>query len=523
MNIKNILKGLITVLLLSLAIVSCENYNEPLMDSLGNTREFSPLNLKAFVRNQTSVELNWTVKEGQNNYIVEFSADDPTFATIFKTVEVKASQLPVTVQLEGETVYSIRVKVKSSNGLDDSKWSVTTATTLSEQIFLAIQPGDIQAKQATLRWTPNSSVTQIVANPGNITHVITASEKASGIAIVTGLTPETAYTATLFNGTKKRGVQAFTTAVDIGDGILIKPTDDLNAKITNAASGAKLYLEPGDYTVYKGVVTLTKPISIYGLRSYDKPKVHLNFNLAVGATDLKLQDLDMKGDGVAAASSDVIKIDVTASSGGTYGDILITGCNVHDYNRLIYGNFASKVNSFKVDNSILTNFSTTSADFIDFRLAYVAAISLTNSTFNNCTIRDFIRVDAAAGYTGTGLTTNVLIDKCTISNKNMAVNTNRILYVRFVNNTSTVRNTLFADNNLAIYTNQPATTAPIFLNNNYHNSPNLFTSVVTNQKIDASGTYTTLNPQFVDAANGNFKVQNQTLIDNKVGDPRWLQ
>jgi len=32
-----------------------------------------------------------------------------------------------------------------------------------------------------------------------------------------------------------------------------------------------------------------------------------------------------------------------------------------------------------------------------------------------------------------------------------------------------------------------------------------------------------LDPKFVDAANGNFKVQNQTLIDSKVGDPRWLK
>ncbi|WP_281226223.1 DUF4957 domain-containing protein [Flavobacterium aquiphilum] len=522
MKKTNIIKGLLAILLMALAFTSCEDYNVPLLEDIGASRVFSPIGLTAKVTNQTTVTLSWTPVANTDHYVVDFSADDPNFTTIYKTINVTDKELPVSVALEGLTNYSIRVKAVSSTGLDDSKYSTITAQTLSEQLFLATVDGDIQATKAVLRWVPNSNVTNITLTPGNINHVITAAEKTSGIATVTGLTGETTYNASLMNGTKLRGTKTFKTAVDIGDGILIHPTDDLNDKITNAASGAKLYLEPGDYTVYKGVVTLTKPISIYGLRSYDKPKVHLNFNLAAGATDLKLQDLDIKGDGVALASSDVIKIDATASSGGNYGDILITGCNIHDCNRLIYGNFASKVNSFKIDNSILTNFSTSSADFIDFRLAYVATISLTNSTFNNCvTARDFIRVDAAAGYSGTGLTTNVLVDKCTISNKGMTVATNRMLYLRFLNNVSIVRNTLFADNSLAIYSNQTNTAAPTFLNNNYFNSANLWT-VNGTIKVDGSTTLTKLDPQFVDAVNGNFKVQNQTLIDNKVGDPRWL-
>jgi len=227
-----------------------------------------------------------------------------------------------------------------------------------------------------------------------------------------------------------------------------------------------------------------------------------------------------------AAALDVINITGTATAGGNLGDILITGCNVHDFNRLVYGNVINKLKSFKVDNSVLTNFLTSTADFIDFRITYVTNIALTNSTFNNCaTARDFIRVDGSGtgNLNNTGLNTDVLIDHCTISNKNMTA-ANRLLYVRFATNTSTVRKSLFADSP-AIYTNQPTTTAPTFLNNNYYTSINLFTidATITNQKVDASGTFTTLNPQFMDSTNGNFKVQNQTLIDGNVGDPRWLK
>ena len=93
MKTKHIFKGLITVLLLSIAVSGCESYNEGLLDGVGNTREFSPIGLTARIRNSTTVELNWTVKEGENpdHYVVEFSADDPDFKTVTLDLEEKPS------------------------------------------------------------------------------------------------------------------------------------------------------------------------------------------------------------------------------------------------------------------------------------------------------------------------------------------------------------------------------------------------------------------------------------------------
>ncbi|MEZ0131597.1 fibronectin type III domain-containing protein, partial [Flavobacterium sp. LBUM151] len=209
---KYIFIGLITVLFLTIGVSGCESYNEELLDGIGNTREFSPLGLKAIIRNNTSVELNWTVKEDENadHYVVEFSADDPEFKTIYKSIKVAPTQLPILVALEGETNYSIRVKAVSAAGLEDSKWSIITAATLSEQIFFPIKAEEIEAGSVTLRWTPNSNVTEILFQPGNIVHTITPEEKTAGMAIATGLTPETNYTATLKNGSKTRGILTFT-------------------------------------------------------------------------------------------------------------------------------------------------------------------------------------------------------------------------------------------------------------------------------------------------------------------------
>ncbi|MCD0475521.1 DUF4957 domain-containing protein [Flavobacterium sp. EDS] len=518
MKIKYILKGLIATLLLALAVSSCESYNEGLLDGIGATREFSPIGISAVVRNQTAVELNWTVNESADHYVVEFSADDPDFKTIYKTVKVSPKELPIRVQLEGETVYSVRLKAVSKTGLEDSKWTIGKVTTLSEQIFLATQDGDVEANRVTLRWGANSNVTQIIVNPGAIKHDITPAEKASGIAIVEGLKGETLYTAELFNGSKKRGYFTFTTGIDIGTGILVKPEDDLSVKIADAAPGAVLVLMPGDYTAFKGMIAVNKPITIRGLYSFKKPLLHVNFNLGNGSSMLSLIDLDLNGD---KTLSDVVKYN---EANVTYGSLLISGCVIHDFAKsLISSSLANtKVTSAIIENSIVTNVLTTGGDFIDFRIAHIGQITLKNSTFNNCASgRDFIRIDNAAGLTGTGLTTNILIDGCTIYNKSMTAS-NRILYVRFVSNATTIRNTLFVQT-AAIYTNQGATVAPTFVNNNYYNSGALYATAATPIKFDNSGNYTTLDPILANAAEGDFTVGNQTLKDNNIGDPRWFK
>lgn len=511
MKTKYILKGIIATLLLTFFVSSCENYNEELLDGIGAHSEFSPIGLKAIIRNQTTVELNWTVSEDADHYVVEFSADDPNFNTIFKTVEATGAELPLLVPLEGETLYSIRVKAVSSTGLDDSKWSVTTAQTLSEQIFFPLQPEDVEGNQATFKWPANSNVTQIVITPGDITHEITPQEKIDGMATVTGLTGDTDYTAVLLNNTKTRGTLTFTTGVDVSTGTLVSPTDDLFQMVANAAPGSILILEAGDYTAQTGIISLNKSITIRGLKKYNKPLLKVSFSIKAGTVDVALWDLDLTG-----STPTVVDV-VRYSEAGDYGSLLIRGCNIHNYDRsLVAGNVVAKVVAVTIDNCIVTNVITNGGDLIDFRATYVGAINVTNSTFNNCAAtRDFFRVDAGS-LTGTGLTTNVVLDSCTLyAVSNTA--TKRILYVRFNANAIIVRNNLFADT-VAIYSNQSTTSAPTFLNNNYFNAEGLHT---TNPVFDGTTNFTTLNPQFANTATGDFTLGNQNLIDNNIGDPRW--
>lgn len=514
MKIKYIVKAVFTMFLAFL-VTNCA-YNEDVIEELSLAREFAPVNLTARVRNQTNVELNWDTNENADHYVIEFSADDPNFTSIFQTETVTEDELPILVSLEGETLYSIRVKAVSLRGLDDSSWAITEAQTLTEQIFLPSEPGDIEATQATLRWPANSNVTHIIIQPGDIRHDITSQEKIDGIAIVTGLTGETDYTATLYNNTKIRGIAMFTTGIDVGDNTLVLPTDDLFQMIADAAPGDILLLEQGDYTSQTGTITLDKSITIQGLRTDFKPTLMVSFAIVDGAADVSLIDLDLTGD----TPNNLVDV-VRYTGAGNYNSLLVRGCIIHDYNRsFIAGNVIDAiVQSVVVENCVVSNILTSGGDFIDFRDSDALNVSVTTSTFNNCAPgRDFFRLDDAGTSTQTGITANVLLDQCTIYG--CSNTTDRILYVRFQLNKITVTNNLFAETT-AYYSNQSRTDPnPTFDNNNYFNAPGFYT---TNTVYDATTTYTTEDPGFVDVASGNFTITNQTLLDNQVGDPRWRQ
>ena len=516
MKVRYIFKGLLIAILLASTVTGCD-YDKELIEELPVNREFAPVNLKAQVRNQVNVELNWTVNENANSYIVEFANDSLSFDNIVKTVEVNPVDLPVLIPLESENFYSIRVKAISARGLDDSSWATTTAQTLTEQLFLQGDASDIKALEVTLRWVPNSEVTEISLNSGDITHTITQDEKTSGVASITGLISETDYTATLLNGNQIRGVKQFTTGIDIGDGKLVTVDDDLLQVIADANGGDMLVLEAGDYTDQTGSIVLDKTITIRGLRNYDKPMLKVNFELVAGAEDVELIDLDLQGEGEGSSElTDVIRY----TGPGNYNSLFISGCNIHDYARsFVAGNETDAIlQSLIIENSIIHDIFTSGGDFIDFRNSDVLNINISTSTFNNCALgRDFLRIDDAGTSTQTGLTSTITIDSCTL----YACSTGgkRILYVRFQANKITVTHTLIAETD-GYYSDQSRTDPnPDFNYNNYFNAPGFYDATET--IYDGSSTYFTLDPGFVDPLSGDFTITNQTLIDNNVGDPRW--
>lgn len=519
MRVKNIYILGVVAALLSFTFIGCKDDIDPLVEDLQLSRALSPIALEARIRNRTTIELNWTVRNDIDHYIVEFSEDSLEFNSIIRTVTVLPDELPLQQTFFGDTRYSARVKAVSAEGAEDSKWTAVTIRTDSENIFSPLENADIGSLDVTLKWPAGSEVDHFIIIPGDVNRTISAGEKTAGEATIDGLTDLTNYTIVMYLGNSVRGTVSFKTLVD-PDGAnttKVNPGDDLSAVVGAAPAGQTLVLYPGDYTSFSGTITIDKAITIRGLYPWDKPLLNVAFSWVGDVTpyDVEVGDLELDGTSSLNTTVNIETADVA------YGSFTLDGCIIHDFVRqLIYGNNASTVQSFIVDNCIVSNFVGGGGDFIDFRKAYLADLSVTNSTFNNCPSgRDFIRIDAASGYTATGLTTNVLVDHCTLYG--VSNTQDRIVYVRFDANTIAVTNTLIADTD-AYFSNQGSTSQPTCSKNNYFNAVGFYTpAYVSNAKIDESGNYTTLDPGFADAASGDFTISNQTLIDNAVGDPRW--
>lgn len=525
---RNKIKNLGFVIgLFSLILVGCKDDIAPIVEQLNFNRVFTPLNLKVNIRTQTTAEFVWDTKTDAASYVVEISKDSLAFTNIVKTVTVLPTQIPYSILLDGQTLYSARVKGVSDSGIADSKWAQIAFKTAAENIFAPLLGTDIQATSVTLSWPAGSDVTNFIINPGVINRAITDQEKADGKATITGLTGETLYTVLLMRGTAQRGSVSFTTLIDLGGATAVHPGDNLNSIIAAAQPGDALVLFPGEYLAYYGPISLNKSISIKGLYPYNKPKIHVQFVMENGVQSIDIKDLEMNGiytDTVTKAPATLSYVFQYNTTGTGYGSLNVTNCNIHDYDKSIFSGSASivsSVQSISMTGCVVTNVLTNSADCIDFRGGYVANLSLTNSTFVNCApARDFVRLDnSAAAFPG--LNSNVLIDHCTLYKVCNSAG-KRILYVRFTTNTLKVTNTIIAET-LGLYTNQSSSAQPDCSMNNYFNAPAFVPggTVLAGAKFDLSTSYTVLDPGFANPTNSNFTISNQTLIDNKIGDPRW--
>lgn len=511
----------------SLILVGCKDNIDPIVEQLNFSRVFTPLNLKVNIRNQTTAEFAWDTKTDAASYVVEISKDSLAFTNIVKTVNLLPTQLPYSILLDGQTLYSARVKGVSSSGLGDSKWAVVAFKTAAENIFAPLSGTDIQATSVTINWPAGSDVTNFIINPGTVNRAITDQEKAAGKATITGLTGETQYTVLLMRGNSQRGSVSFTTLIDLGGATPVHPDDNLSVVIAAAKEGDALVLFPGDYLAYSGSISINKSISIKGLYPTNKPIVHIQFVMENGVQNVEIKNLEMSGNytdpltNLPAVISYVFQYNTTGTS---YGSLNVTNCNIHDYDKSIFSGSASivsSVQSISMTGCVVTNVLTNSADCIDFRGGYVANLSLANSTFVNCApARDFVRLDNSS-TAFPGMVSNVLIDHCSLYKVSNTAG-KRILYVRFATNTLKVTNSIIAET-AALYTNQSLSAQPECSMNNYFNAPAFVTggTDLAGVKFDLSSNYTILDPGFANPANGNFTISNQTLIDNKIGDPRW--
>ncbi len=513
--------------LAALALTACSEPADELT-SVSYSRNFSPTSFEAKVRNRTNVELSWNKGDGVTNYKIEvYENDNLTFAgTPVRTYTITPDEVPFTVEyLNGETEYSFRVMaITEGDESRNSKWSTAYAKTDAEQIFYSVAEEDIQPTAVTLRWPAGQEAATITLNPGNIVYNVTASDIAAGAATIEGLTPETNYTAVLArsNGLT-RGTVKFTTGVILEEtDILVKTGTDLAKAIADAPAGYRLVIEPGTYPLADGektsgaAIKISKDITLKGLRINEHPVIQGRLQVEA---NLALSQVTLDGTGTDGGQA----FDYTAD--GDFDYLKIENCEITNYTKgFFYINKAAVINDITIDGCIISNIECSGGDLFDSRAGGYNAFNLTNSTiYNSAKSRDVVRMDDASK--NVSATPNIKVDHCTFSQVGSGNANYRFFYTRFVGNTITFTNNIVTDfNNKRGFANQKNTDQDPMLDNNiYFNTKNLIsaddTADATISWFDSKGTV--LDPQFKDAAKGDFTIGNDNVKDKKAGDPRW--
>lgn len=523
--------GLIIVLLMAVFMHACEDV-DPIIENIDFERAFTPLNIDVKVRNQINAEISWTIAQSIDHYVVEIYNDSLLFENLVLTQEVLPADVPITITLESEEQYSARIKAISLDETrGESKWGTFAFKTDKENIFSPLADENIGKQSVTLNWPAGSEVSHFIITPGDTKRDLTPDEIAAGEATITGLDFATEYTVIMFNGTnpKQRGNVTFTT---LPEGITLTPADDLNEKITNAEDGEIFLLEGGEFSVYQGLITLDKSIKLKGLSSENKPILNVQFVLTDGAANVELESLELKGSYTDDLVGPVV-LDHTiqySSSATAVGNLSITGCYIHEYTKSLVSGASGEFTTGDIlfESCVVTDIYNDGGDFIDFRKSFPQSITLSNSTFANCATvnaRDFFRLDGNSkgnSFDDGAHTPTITARNNTFYNvMNSSSSTKRFYYVRWQNSDEVLisENNIFAEMGISVYSNQSDTNMGTCSNNNYFNAAGYMDSGVT--VYDNSSNYTTLDPSFADAANNDFSISNQTLIDNAVGDPRW--
>jgi hypothetical protein len=488
-------------------------------------RLFSPTSFVAKVLNKVDVRLTWNHMIGANQYEVQlFENGDlnfdgtPALIHTFPVDVVNSSDNRYVVEtiitgLKGETEYSARIRALGEN-ISESRWETTTFQTEMEQIFLPVNPDELLATQVTLHWTPGATATEIILNPGDIHHTVTAGEIAAGAATITGLTGETTYTAKLMNGTKTRGTITFTTLVDLGGAEAIHPEDDLKAILDAAADGAAFVLFPGEYTI--GSYEITKSLKLSGYKSNDKPIIYGQLKSGATVASLELKALIFRGN---ADPASILGQFFNAASGCNIQSITITDCEISNYNNnFIYNNTAGVFGSIIISGSYIHDIPGTGGDGIDFRGGTLGMLKIENTTFANG-FRTFLRMQASSDVSFTNCTFYKI--SCLDDGNNHG------LFRCSAGGTLNVSNCLFVATGKENPTNATVgnwcrnaanmAASPTYYKNFYYNCPNLWVGLYTNPSECSA---TEANPGFKDAENGDFTVTNIDLV-GVAGDPRW--
>lgn len=515
------------------ALASCSDPDDELT-SVEFDRLFAPTNLE-FRVNQVDVTANWgCISDADTvSYQAELYNDGGalTFEGDPVATYTSSGRSVLMEDLEGATTYSFRVKAVGQ--VKESNWATGTFTTATEQIMTAVATEDIGGTYVTLRWPAGEVAATIELVPttdtsaSTVNYTVTADDIANGFAYIEGLTPETDYTATMYSASGAiRGQRTFTTTIDTGNMTVLREgttVDDLLAAIT-ADDGRGIFLmdamdlDIGDLALDKSITIAGNPAAVSTLR--------IKFTIATSVGSLTLSNLKLDGSKTDAHDQRGNLIEMVDAA-GVLNSITLNSCEVTGYkSNFIYANGIGTYGDITVTNCYVHDTCPSGGDGFDFRSgSALGSLTVTNTTFANG-FRSFLRCQGT-------LSGNISFDHCTFYNvctdsPTSSNNTGLFRITDGNSSTFTVTNCIFYGVGNEQCTGNAGTwgradgmkvNREVYDRNYWFNSPNLWGA---SHADDNASVATEQDPQFKDAENADYTPQDEDMVYYGVGDPRWL-
>lgn len=426
---KKILIMFSTIIATVAVLYSCKK-----SDSLDPLRMFMPGTAISIVNNTaTTATITWTGSVNTDttvknlDYLIQV-ATDSSFNNIVYTGTTKNYNLTLGDDiLLPKQKYVARLQVKGVDGRPDSQWLISKSFSIAgENLFLSPYVADIQYYTAILRWTHQDGLTKVTVTSGGISadYLISADT-----LLLTGLKPNTSYSAELFKGSTSKGTTSFTTK-DAGIyTLIITPADTLNKVIDTCSNGAVIGLTAGTYNCVDAtgaaanINILKKNISI-GSVSGNPADTKVNFKevtLKGDGAGVKLQGITFDGTANAAAYFVNLIGETANGAAAAFGSIYVDNCNINNVtNCLVRASQGTAANTQKMQDITFNNcFATvkspsgTSYNCFMMDKMLFNSITLTNSTFT-----DFGRglISASTAFSPAPSTAPVItINKCTLN------------------------------------------------------------------------------------------------------------
>lgn len=517
-------------------LAGCTSIADELTE-LSLTRCLEPLNLEYTISNGDSVVFNWDLVTGSDQFALQIAENSGTFETedgkltssVIHDMVIKADQVPFGIKLTADQEYYFRVQAQTSaNDKEPSKWAVYAdpIATYAVRSNLFPEVTGRTATSITLSWNEDPDVTHILCTPREGTPVrydLSEDEVKAHTATVSNLTASTNYTVGLYYMSANRGELSLYTMPDLSGIAPVSTVEDLKQAFTDKASKVVVSMAGSPYEL--GSVELIADMELYGEEAADgtRPVIIGSVSIA-GAENIGRflsQGIEWNGnDGSTGRHVQMKSGDIT--------DVTYRNCTITGYSDgIFYNNAGGTVSSVTYEGCDIYDIPGSGGDGFDIRKGSLGNVNFINNTIYN-SFRTFMRIDKDVTISGKIIVrNNTFMGVSTFDNSN-----NRgILGIRAVAEAS---GKIEVSSNLFLHMSEISTligdnsahlpgSGVSFSNNHFFDvNEEFFNNTCTEATaIAGGGSVLAADPCF-NSAGMNFHLTNSTLLNAKVGDPRWF-